>query len=400
LIFLRSQVSEPIIGISHQKVLSLAIPGNYLIMLQRLYVHNFRCLENFELTMKEMSSALLIGKNGTGKSTIATALEVFQSIGRGINRVGQLVKSKDFTRGRYDVPIRLEIEVLLEEKLYKYILSLELPEKFKELRVFEEQLLVAGNPIYSRKEAQVTIYSSSQNRESQFLVDWHLVALPVIQEQSETDPLRTFKNWLAHIIILAPIPALMTGDSHGETLQPKRDGANIGEWFSGLLGRYPAAYRDVDKYLREVMPDFQDFLNELIGKEFKSLIVRFAENNATLNVNFQDLSDGEKCFFLCAVVLAANKFYGSVFCFWDEPDNYLSISEVGHFITSLRRSFKDSGQILVTSHNPEAIRKFSNENTFILDRKSHLEPTLIRLLSDIPVTGDLINSLICGDIEL
>ena len=400
MIFLRSQVSEPIIGISHQKVLSLAIPGNYLIMLQRLYVHNFRCLENFELTMKEMSSALLIGKNGTGKSTIATALEVFQSIGRGINRVGQLVKSKDFTRGRYDVPIRLEIEVLLEEKLYKYILSLELPEKFKELRVFEEQLLVAGNPIYSRKEAQVTIYSSSQNRESQFLVDWHLVALPVIQEQSETDPLRTFKNWLAHIIILAPIPALMTGDSHGETLQPKRDGANIGEWFSGLLGRYPAAYRDVDKYLREVMPDFQDFLNELIGKEFKSLIVRFAENNATLNVNFQDLSDGEKCFFLCAVVLAANKFYGSVFCFWDEPDNYLSISEVGHFITSLRRSFKDSGQILVTSHNPEAIRKFSNENTFILDRKSHLEPTLIRLLSDIPVTGDLINSLICGDIEL
>lgn len=400
MIFLRSQVSEPIIGISHQKVLSLAIPGNYLIMLQRLYVHNFRCLENFELTMKEMSSALLIGKNGTGKSTIATALEVLQSIGRGINRVGQLVKSKDFTRGRYDVPIRLEIEVLLDEKLYKYILALELPEKFKELRVFEEQLLVAGNPIYSRKEAQVTLYSSSQNRESQFLVDWHLVALPVIQEQSETDPLHTFKNWLAHIIILAPIPSLMTGDSHGETLQPNRDGANIGEWFSGLLGRYPAAYRDVDKYLREVMPDFQDFLNELIGKEFKSLIVRFAENNATLNVNFQDLSDGEKCFFLCAVVLAANKFYGSVFCFWDEPDNYLSISEVGHFITSLRRSFKDSGQILVTSHNPEAIRKFSNENTFILDRKSHLEPTLMRLLSDIPVTGDLINSLICGDIEL
>ena len=125
MIFLRSQVSEPIIGISHQKVLSLAIPGNYLIMLQRLYVHNFRCLENFELTMKEMSSALLIGKNGTGKSTIATALEVFQSIGRGINRVGQLVKSKDFTRGRYDVPIRLEIEVLLEEKLYKYVLALE-----------------------------------------------------------------------------------------------------------------------------------------------------------------------------------------------------------------------------------------------------------------------------------
>ncbi|MEA5513246.1 AAA family ATPase [Nodularia sp. UHCC 0506] len=369
-------------------------------MLQRLYIHNYRCLENFELTMKEMSSALLIGKNGAGKSTISSALEVLQSIGRGINRVGQLVHSKDFARGRSDVPIRLEIEVLLADKLYKYILALELPEKFKELRVFEEELLVDNNILYSRKEAQVNLYSTFQNREAQFLVDWHLVALPLIQEQSEIDPLHTFKTWLAHIIILAPIPSLMTGDSYGETLEPKWDGSNIGEWFSGLLGRYPAAYREVDKYLREIMPDFQDFLNELIGKDFKSLVVRFEENNANLSVNFEDLSDGEKCFFLCAVVLAANKFYGPLFCFWDEPDNYLSISEVGHFITSLRRSFKNSGQILATSHNPEAIRKFSNENTFVLDRKSHLEPTLIRPLSDISIPGDLISALICGDIEL
>ncbi|RUS94259.1 hypothetical protein DSM107003_37920 [Trichormus variabilis SAG 1403-4b] len=347
-----------------------------------------------------MPSALLIGKNGSGKSTIATALEVLQSIGRGINRVGQLVHSKDFSRGRSDVPIRFEIEVLLKDKLYKYVLALELPEKFKEFRVFEEQLLVSGDPIYSRKEAQVTLYTSSQNREAQFLVDWHLVALPVIQEQSETDPLRIFKTWLARMIILAPIPSLMTGDSNGETLEPKRDASNFGEWFSGLLGRYPASYTLFDKYLREIMPDITDIQNELIGKDFKSMIVRFEESNANLSVNFQDLSDGEKCFFLCAVVLAANKFYGPLFCFWDEPDNYLSISEVGHFVTSLRSSFKKSGQILVTSHNPEAIRKFSNENTLVIDRKSHLEPTLIRLLSDIPVTGDLINALICGDIEL
>jgi predicted ATPase len=73
-------------------------------MLQRLYVHNFRCLENFELNLKEMPSALLIGRNGSGKSTVAIALEILQSIGRGINRVGQLVRSKDFARGRSDVP--------------------------------------------------------------------------------------------------------------------------------------------------------------------------------------------------------------------------------------------------------------------------------------------------------
>ncbi|MHC5823095.1 MAG: AAA family ATPase [Nostoc sp.] len=374
-------------------------------MLQRLYIHNFRCLENFELSIKGMSSALLIGKNGSGKSTTRFALEVLQSISRGINRMRELEKlklisPKDFARGRSDVPIRFEIEVLLDEKLYKYVLALELPEKFKEFRVFEEQLLVSGNPIYSRKEAKVTLHNSSQNREAQFLVDWHLVALPVIQEQSETDPLRIFKTWLTRMIILAPIPSFMTGESDGDTLEPKRDGSNFGEWFSGLLSRYPAAYTQVVQYLREVMPDIKDFLNELIGKDSKNMIVRFEENNANLSVDFEALSDGEKCFFLCAVVLAANESYGPLFCFWDEPDNYLSLSEVGHFITSLRRSFKNRGQILMTSHDEEAIRKFSNENTFVLDRKSHLEPTLIRLLSELSIPGDLVDTLIRGDIEL
>lgn len=131
-------------------------------MLQRLYVHNFRCLENFELTIKGMPSALLIGKNGSGKSTIADALEGLQKISQGINRMRDLeelnlISPKDFARGRSDVPIRFEIEVFLDNKLYKYVLALELPEKFRELRVSEEQFLVSGEPIYSRKEAQVIL---------------------------------------------------------------------------------------------------------------------------------------------------------------------------------------------------------------------------------------------------
>jgi len=359
-------------------------------MLKRLYIHNFRCLENFELLMKDMPSALLIGKNGVGKSTVGIALEILQSIGRGINRVGHLVRTKDFARGRSDVPIRFEIEVLINAKLYQYTFALELPENFKELRILEEQLIFLGEPIYSRQRASVTLGTAN------FMIDWHLVALPVIQERSETDPLHIFKTWLARMIILAPIPSLMTGESNTETLKPKQDGTNFGEWFSGLLGRYPAAYMRIDKYLREVMPDIRDFQNELIGKDFKNMTVQFQANQANLQVDFKDLSDGEKCFFLCAAVLAANKFYGPLFCFWDEPDSFLSLSEVGHFITSLRRAFETNGQILATSHNSEAILTFSNENTLLLDRKNHLEPTLVRLLDDIALKEDLIDTLIYG----
>lgn len=369
-------------------------------MLQRLYVNNFRCLENFEFTTKGISSALLIGKNGSGKSTIGNVLEVFQSIGRGINKVGQLVQEKDFCQGRSNIPIRFEIEVYLQEKFYKYSLAFELPKNFKQMRVFEEELLVDGKEIYSRKEAQITLLKTSQNRKSEFLVDWHLVALPVIQEQSQTDPLHIFKTWLAHLIILAPIPSFIKGDSLGETLEPQRTGSNFGEWLSGLLNLYPAAYTQIDQYLRDVIPDFKDFQNKGIGKDFKSMIVSFEANNANLSVDFEDLSEGEKCLFLGAVVVAANKFYGPLCCFWDEPDNYISLSEVGHFVTALRHSFKKGGQLLVTSHNPEAIRKFSNENTWVLHRNSHLEPPIIRSLEDISIHGDLVGALIQGDLDL
>lgn len=377
-------------------------------MLQRLYVHNFKCLENFELTLKEMPSALLIGKNGVGKSTVRSALEILQSISRGINRVKELVRPKDLGWGMSEVPMRFEIEVLLDNQLYKYVVAFELPESFKELRIFEEEFIVAGEQIYSRKEAQVALNktgrdgypTSSGNSEAQFLVDWHLVALPLIQERSQTDPIHIFKTWLARTIILAPVPSLMTGDSNGETLEPEANASNFAEWFSGLLSRYPAAYTQLDRYLQEVMPDIKDFLNEFTGKDSKNTLVRFEKNSASMSVYFEDLSDGEKCFFLIAVVLAANQFYGPLLCFWDEPDNFIPLSWVGDFVFSLRRSFENTGQILVTSHNPEAIQKFSDENTFLLDRKSHLEPTIVRLLSDLSVPGDLIETLILGDIEL
>ena len=78
-------------------------------------------------------------------------------------------------------------------------------------------------------------------------------------------------------------------------------------------------------------------------------------------------------FFVTAVLLAANKHLGPMVCFWDEPDNFVGLSEVGQMTMELRKSFKNSGtgQIFVTSHNPEAIRKFSRPSR--LTSPSYLE---------------------------
>ena len=48
------------------------------------------------------------------------------------------------------------------------------------------------------------------------------------------------------------------------------------------------------------------------------------------------------------------------------------------FVGALRREFETGGQFLMTSHSAEAIRRFSDENTIVLTRASHLEPPQVR----------------------
>ena len=371
------------------------------LVIRRLYVHNFRCLENFELPVAGLSSVLLIGTNGSGKTTVGHALEILQKIARGTNRVGDLVKPKDLSRGRKDVPMRFEIEVELESGVFQYAIAFELPEGLKELRVLEERLAVNAKPVYTRIRAEVHLWKAPQGQEVEagVWIDWHMLALPILQEQSTTDPLFIFKRWLARMLILRPIPALIGGDSSLETSEPNREVTNFGAWFSGVLAYAPAAYSTIDEYLKQVMPDLKDIKNPVVGTDSRSLVVQFSNDQGTLSLPFEDLSDGEKCFMICAVVLAANVHNGPLVCFWDEPDNYLALPEVGHFVMALRRAFQTGGQFIATSHNPEAIRRFSDDNTLVLYRKSHLEPTIVRPLGEFQVGGDLVGALIRGDVE-
>ena len=369
-------------------------------MIQRLYIHNFRCLENFELSLLEKPSALLIGKNGAGKTTVGLALEIFQRIARGTTSVDDLLKPDDLRRR--DVPIRFEIDIKLEGKSYRYHVAFELPEGSKEILVFEEWLMVGLNVAFRREQAETRLADAYEAKNSEFLIDRRLAALPIIQERSMSDPLFIVKRWLANMLILQPIPSVIGGDSKQETLHPNKQVANFGEWFSGILASEPSAYTKIDTYLKQIMPDLKDIKNPVVGRDARSLEVQFSSQQGNLVVPFGMLSDGEKCFMICALVLAANTAYGPVFCFWDEPDNYLAMSEVGHFVLALRAAFQSGGQFIATSHNAEAIRQFSDENTFLLYRNSHLEPTIIRPITEIrasgELNGDLVGALIRGDV--
>ncbi|MFN3345886.1 MAG: AAA family ATPase, partial [Chloroherpetonaceae bacterium] len=214
------------------------------------------------------------------------------------------------------------------------------------------------------------------------------------------DPVQVFKTWLSRLTILSPIPDFIHGHSNGETLHLKKDGSNFAEWLEGLLGIYPAAYTSLDKTLKQVLPDFVDFQGVPTGGNSKKLVVQFARNTQSFRVDLEHLSSGEKCFFIWSAILAANAHMGGLFCFWDEVDNHLSLSEIGHFTVALRQSHQQQGQIILTTHSEAILRRFSHENTFYLARKSHLEPTIVRPLSEVYKGRNIVQDLILDDIEL
>ena len=363
-------------------------------MIRRIYIHNYRCFQNFDLKLDDQSSVLILGKNGTGKSTLSSALRILQSIAKGDNRVKQLLSVSDFAFDQTDVPVRIELSVELNDMVYDYAVAFDLPDGFKEPRVRDETLTCDGATVYSRDEAQVELAGGG----ARFLVDWHVVALPIVQIRGQGNPIETFRSWVSRLILIAPVPSSIGGESSEDSLYPDQHVTNFANWFSGVLGEYPASYSVIGEFLKQTLPDFMDFQNKSVGESAKKIVVRFGIEKKILRLDLDRLSDGEKIFFVCAVLLGANKHYGPTFCLWDEPDNFVSLSEVGHMVVALRKSFAQSGQLFVTSHNPEAIRKFSDESTLYLDRKSHLEPTRARWLSDLSYQGDLIDSLIRGDI--
>ncbi len=364
-------------------------------MIERLYVHNFRCFENFTLDFADRRSVLLIGKNGAGKSTVLHCLAIFQNICRGCNRVGNLISASDFTQHRTDQPMRLEVELMLSEKRFKYAVSFEWPANFREARILDESLSVDGQTIFTRHQAQTQLSSAPA-----FGIDWHIVALPVINERPGERAIQDLKTFFASMILIAPIPAKMTGFSEEPSIELVDDASNYASCLRALLGQKPAAYSVFDSYIRTMIPDFSSIENVERGESGTQLIVKFEQQNSPRNlaVEFKGLADGEKCFFLSAYIIASNIAGPPVFCMWDEPDNHLSLSDVGQFITRLRKMTNPTGQFIATTHHPETVRKFSDETTFVLTRKSHLDPTVVRPLADFTYNGDLINALIRDEI--
>jgi predicted ATPase len=344
-------------------------------MIERIRIQYYRCFEDFTLDLKGLSSALIIGKNGSGKSVFIQALRVI----RGLFRQGtldDLLSVDDFFMKNKDVPICFEIDFKLYEETVSYSAAISINSTSNELQFLEEEISINGrkkgkrlNTIFKDQFGKQTVFNSGASILHAFI------------PQISNELLYHIQNLM---LLSVSLDEPKQKDQVKENLTLNDNGMNVESVLTTLLSNHPSAYNTILNQLKKSVPDFDTFSFQGTSTG-KQVLVSFVSQDYKnrFQIAYDSLSNGEKCYFISALILAINKHVGPVFCFWDEPEKHIALPEIDHFILDLRKM--PNGQFLAASHNQQTIRSFSQSSTFVFKRDTHLEATTVKKLTDFDI---------------
>lgn len=326
-------------------------------MLQRFYLDNYRTLVNFEWKPKKFN--LLLGENGSGKSSVVDALWAVRALVVERDPVALWFPASSRTRWDQRAEQRFELEVRLSEDTYTYELVVEHhPDDFQKSRVKSEVLRVGGQILMKMatqdRQCTLYLYKDSGDPGPEVSSDWTRSGLGFVFPHPSNARLTRFKEWLAKDIwLFRPNPQLMT--SHAErvdqTLLPNLE--NFAAWWPAATAADFEGNVATVNHLRGVLYRFQSLQ---VGPSGSRLEAKFRGDKGPYVLDFMSLSEGQRL--LCALyhIVGLVVKEGRLIIF-DEPDNYLGLREIQPWFLALQdvASALSSSQIWLISHHPEVL---------------------------------------------
>jgi predicted ATPase len=324
-------------------------------MLTRIYVDNFRCLVNFELKLDRLN--LLLGENGSGKTTVFEVLRRLQGFICGDLRTADAFPLEDLTRWREQLEVqRFELELTVEKDVYVYSLSIGHEGNSHTGVVKNEMLRMNPHPLFEFSEGTVTVYSDdSSNRRQVKLGSIPLSYVDLLYEKPECSLLTRFRNQIAKMVVIKPVPMMMGSESDAEESQLAHNGSNFASWFRYLWRGNGGNMSALTEQLSQVIPGFDAFSPQKAGEktEVLKVLLRDRKDAHPLLYNFSELSDGQRQLILLYTLLYGVK--GEGYClFLDEPDNFVALREIQPWLMTLHDACGDAiSQAVIISHHPE-----------------------------------------------
>jgi energy-coupling factor transporter ATP-binding protein EcfA2 len=369
-------------------------------MLSRLYATNYRCLVNFEF--KPTTKQLIIGRNGTGKTTVLDVLAMLRNFAvRGLPCEGDL-GGKTFTCWQDVAEQRFELDVKGNEGEYRYTLVVDQwhppfappgpsgprvkEETLKAVplssllraggpsgpRVKQETLDFNGKPLFRFQEGTVGLFNDYQKPSPsvQFPFDWHRSGLATVEVgRKDNTKLTWFKRWLGQLVEVQINPWAMSARSERESRDPARDLGNFADWYRHLRLESGSAIFEAMTSLREAIPGLEALDAKEAGLDVRVLQATMrSPDGKTVNLPFSHLSEGQRALIALYVLLYCAVGEDRTLLI-DEPDNFIALAEIQPWLVKLLdRVDEQNAQVILVSHHPELLDQLADQGGVLLDR--------------------------------
>ena len=320
-------------------------------MITRLHVDNYRCLINFDLELDETN--VLLGANGSGKTSVLDALRKLQAlIARG-SRVEDVFPTKDLSMSQDRAEQRFELEMQLGEQSYRYVLVIDHDRDRARMRISDELLEHDERPLFRFRNGTAQLYHDDYTKGPPYPFDWTLSGIGVLHERSDNQKLTRFKKEIANFIIASPCPPIIESETRSEddVLTPLMQ--NFPGWYRHMAQENMGSLLDLFLELRAALPGFESILLAESGENARTLKAKFQDSSRPYG--FDQLSDGQRSLIaLYSLIFLHGNHRPSLFI--DEPDNYLALREIQPWIAQVVERCGDTlEQAIIVSHHPVVI---------------------------------------------
>lgn len=328
-------------------------------MITRLYVDNFGTLANFELKLQRMS--LLMGRNGSGKSSVLDVLSVLRAFAGFGSRIGGLVGHE--SRTRWDARETQTFELGMTGPPGDYTYRLALQHGSGQARVREEVLQCNGRELVrgfldQEQVYRVRLFRDDGSEGPELLADWGRSAVAALQEKPYNQQLTWFRRQLAGMKLVAINPWSISAVSEDESSSLLESAANFASWYRHLLLDAPSQNNKLVEDLQQALDGYLHHSLAQAGEKARELVFSFqgqADGAPDIAFRWRELSEGQRCLTVLYTLLRFCVDLGEIVVI-DEPDNFIALREIQPWLVSLRESVQQrGGQAVLVSHHPEVV---------------------------------------------
>jgi len=303
---------------------------------------------------------VLIGPNGSGKSNF---ISFFKFLSWMLNSDGKLQEYVAYLGGANDVlhdgadttksiDAQLEIETNAGVNEYTFSLMFAKPDKliFREEKYRFAAKRIQGEPHWSscgvgHEEARLP--EASNQTATAILNLLRKLIVYQFHNTSDTAPMR-----------------LKWSSSDGRWL--KQNGENLGSFLFRLQSQEKPYYSRILKYIRLVLPFFDDF--ELYD-EFGQILLRWKEKGTNKVFNAGQASDGMLRTIALISLLAQNPKDLPTVLFLDEPELGLHPSAIDA-VAGLIKAASSNCQVFIATQSISLVNNFELDDLIVIDRKA------------------------------